>query len=140
MNFPTVYQFKQGVSKETHLLKLLCNIYGQKQAGRVWNQYLNQGLSDIEFQVSKVDPCLYYWNGVVLLVYINDCTMFSPDINKLSKVVQDMQKSRQKFRVEDLGEVHDFLGIKIRKQNDGSIELTQPHPNQFHSTRPAFPG
>jgi hypothetical protein len=31
-----------------------------------------------------------------------------------------------KFKVEDLGDVKDFLGIKIRKRKDGSIEMTQP--------------
>ncbi len=39
MELPTGIHTKQGYSKD-HILKLLANIYGQKQAGRVWNNYL----------------------------------------------------------------------------------------------------
>ena len=35
MRFPKGYEFKDGISEDTHVLKLSKNIYGQKQAGRV---------------------------------------------------------------------------------------------------------
>ena len=44
MHFPKGYKFKNGISEDTHILKLTKNIYGQKQAGRVWNKYLDEGL------------------------------------------------------------------------------------------------
>ena len=59
MRFPKGYEFKDGISEETHVLKLAKNIYGQKQAGRVWNIYLDEGLSEIGFKPSKLDPCLH---------------------------------------------------------------------------------
>jgi hypothetical protein len=34
----------EGCHRDTHCLKLLKNIYGQKQAGRVWHEYLVEGL------------------------------------------------------------------------------------------------
>jgi hypothetical protein len=46
MELPTGIHTKHGISKD-HVLKLLTNIYGQKQAGRVWNSYLiNQAMGD----------------------------------------------------------------------------------------------
>ena len=39
MELPMGFETKHGSSK-SHVLKLLSNLYGQKQAGRVWNQYL----------------------------------------------------------------------------------------------------
>ena len=35
MRFPKGYEFKDGISEDTHILKLTKNIYGRKQAGRI---------------------------------------------------------------------------------------------------------
>ena len=126
MNFPKGYKFKEGITMKTHVLKLIKNLYGQKQAGRVWNKYLHEGLSEIGFVPSKLEPCLYYREKVTLLVYIDDCIMFSPTEKELGKVVEEMRNSSKKFRVEDLRDVKVFLGIQVIKHKDGSIELTQP--------------
>ena len=89
MNFPKGYKFKEGLTTKTHVLKLIKNLYGQKQAGRVWNKYLQEGLSKIGFVPSKLEPCLYYREKVtLLLVYIDDCIMFSPTKKELEKVVK----------------------------------------------------
>ena len=111
MCFPKGYEFKDGISEDTHVLKLTKNIYGQKQAGRVWNKYLDEGLREIGFKPSKMDPCLYFCGRIALLVYIDDCIMFGPDMMELNKVVEEMRTSSKKFRVEDLRDVKDFLGI-----------------------------
>ena len=51
---------RDGVSRKTHALKLVCNVYRQKQAGHVWNKYMDQGMREIGFKPSSYDPCLYY--------------------------------------------------------------------------------
>jgi hypothetical protein len=48
MDLPQGIETRHGNSKD-HVLKLLSNIYGQKQAGRVWNGYLCEKLCDIGF-------------------------------------------------------------------------------------------
>ena len=111
MNFPKGYMFKKRIIKKMHVLKLIKNLYGQKQVGRLWNKYLDEGLSEIGFVPSKLDPCLYYMGKVSLLVYIYDCVMFSPTEKELKKVMEEMRNSSRKFRVEDLGDIKYFLGI-----------------------------
>ena len=76
IRFPKGYEFKDGISKDTHVLKLTKNIYGQKQAGRVWNKYLDEGLGEISFKPSKMNLYLYFCGCIALLVYIDDCIMF----------------------------------------------------------------
>jgi hypothetical protein len=39
-----------GVPKSKYVLQIINNLYGQKQAGRVWNQYFVAGLKDIGFE------------------------------------------------------------------------------------------
>jgi hypothetical protein len=48
MNFPKGIQMANG-NRNTHVIKLLKNVYGQKQAGRVWNKHLTSGLVKIGF-------------------------------------------------------------------------------------------
>ena len=126
MRFPKGYEFKDGISEDTQVLKLTKNIYGQKQAGRVWNKYLDERLGEISFKPSKMDPCLYFRGCIALLVYIDDCIIFGPDVAELDKVVKEMRTSSKKFRVEDLRNVKDFLGIQVTRGKDKTITLNQP--------------
>ena len=125
LKLPQGYR-RNGITRKTHALKLLRNVYGQKQAGRVWNKYMDLGMREIGFKPSKFDPCLYYRGSVVFLVYIDDCIVFGPTNDSIDQVVTDLRASSRKFTVDDQGDVGDFLGIQVQKQEDGSILLTQP--------------
>ncbi len=59
MELPTGIHTKHGNSKD-HILKLLANIYGQKQAGCMWNSYLATKLREINFKQSLIDDCVFY--------------------------------------------------------------------------------
>ena len=66
MSFP-------GIHRSTHCLKLIKNLYGTKQAGRVWNQHLVEGLvGKLKFTQSKVDECVFYQGTTILLIYVDD--------------------------------------------------------------------
>ena len=117
---------RKGMTRKSHVLKLKRNVYGQKQAGRVWNQYMDQGMKSIGFTPSKFDPCLYYRKSIVFLVFIDDCIVFGPNDKAIDEVVNDLRLSSKNFTLDDQGEVGDFLGIQIQTLDDGSIVLTQP--------------
>ena len=125
MQLPQGYQ-RQGMTRKTHAIKLICNVYGQKQAGHVWNKFMDKGMRDIGFTPSTFDPCLYYRGSVLLLVYIDDCIVFRPDAQAINQVVTDLRSCPQQFTVDDQGDVGDFLGIQIKWHDDGSVHLSQP--------------
>ena len=52
--------------------------------------------------------------------------MFGPDMAELDKVVKEMRTSSKKFRVEDLGNAKDFLGIQVTRGKDKTLTLSQP--------------
>ena len=89
MRLPQGYKHN-GMKRKTNTLKLICNVYGQKQAGQVWNKYMDQGMCDIGFMPSTFDPCLYYRGSVKFLVYIDDCIVFGPDEWSINRVVTDL--------------------------------------------------
>ena len=73
-----------------------------------------------------MDPCFYFRGRIALLVYIDYCIMFSPDLAELDKVVIEIWTSSEKFRLKDLGNITDFLGLQVMTGNDKTITLNQP--------------
>jgi hypothetical protein len=71
MELPTGIHTKHGNSKD-HVLKLLANIYGKKQAGCMWNSYLVTKLQEINFKQSLIDNRIFYWDDIIFIVNIND--------------------------------------------------------------------
>jgi len=77
---------KEGSSNQECTLKIVKNLYGQKQAGRVWYQFLKKGLLEIGFKLSKVDKCVFYYKKSVLLVYIDNSIIIGPALNEIQKI------------------------------------------------------
>ena len=75
---PKGIETHHGSSKD-HVLMLLANLYGQKQAGRVWNSYLVDKLCSIGFQQSLIDECVFYRDYVIFIVYVDDSIFLRPD-------------------------------------------------------------
>jgi hypothetical protein len=71
MEFPKGIQLSSGNSK-THVLRLINNLYGHKQAGRVWNQHLAKVLQKDGFVASRVDECVFYKGKTIFIVYVDD--------------------------------------------------------------------
>lgn len=57
MELPPGIKYK--ANKSDYVLKLLKNLYGQKQVGRVWDKHFTSGLLDLGFIQSKIDECLF---------------------------------------------------------------------------------
>ena len=125
MHLPQAHKCN-GMSRKMHALKLIHNVYGQKQAGRVWNKYMDQGMQEICFKPSSYDPCLYYHGPIIFLVYIDDCISFGPDDQSINTVVTDLRACSHHFTVNDQADISDFLGMQVQKLSDRSIQLTQP--------------
>jgi hypothetical protein len=69
---PKGFKMKHICSNMSHVLKLLKNLYGQKQAGRVWHQYIHGILLELGYKPSAVDECIYYPDELIFLCYIDD--------------------------------------------------------------------
>jgi Reverse transcriptase (RNA-dependent DNA polymerase) len=121
---PSRIQSVKG-NRKNYVLKLKKNLYGQKQAGRIWNLYLHQGLTDkMGFTQSTVDPCVYYRGSTVLMIYVDDGILASPNAEELDAIIDELGKH---FKITDEGEIDDYLGVKVERRDDGSIKLSQPH-------------
>ena len=75
LKIPDGCETDEGFNK-THVLKLLKNVYGQKQAGRVWNDYLTGKLLGLGFKRSLIDECVFYRGSLVFLLYVDDGSLY----------------------------------------------------------------
>ncbi len=53
--------------KKEHVLRLDKNLYGQKQAGRVWYQHLRKNLIKLGFKPSEHDECVFYHGTTIFM-------------------------------------------------------------------------
>ena len=73
MEFPQGFTVPGGVDRNAFVLKLHRNLYGHKQARRVWYKYLrNQLITKAGFVQSKHDECLFFRGKVMYALYIDD--------------------------------------------------------------------
>jgi hypothetical protein len=90
MELPQGIQIAHRNSKD-HVLKLEKSIYGQKQAGCVWNSFLVDKLLSIGFTTSLIDDCVFYRDDVIFMVYVDDGIFLGDDDSKLQQAIKDIQ-------------------------------------------------
>ena len=122
MEVPRGFEFDG--SRKTHCLKIVKNIYGQKQAGRVWNKYLHKGLVKIGFKQSVNDECVYFRGSTIFFCYVDDSVLMDPVKAEIDKVIKELQDIN--YQLTDEGNIDDYLGVKIELLKDNKIKMTQP--------------
>ncbi len=110
-------------SSKTHVLQLISNLYGQKQAGRVWNQYLVDKLLDAGFVQSSIDDCVFYKGNILFIVYVDDGIFLGASEEQLVQEIRLLQSLN--LDIEDQGHPSDYVGVNIQHHKDGSYEFTQ---------------
>ena len=90
MELPQGIQTKHRNSKE-HVLKLVKNIYGQKQAGCVWNSFLVDKLTSIGFTTSVIDDCIFFCSNIIFMVYVDDGIFLGSNDSQLQEVIKEIQ-------------------------------------------------
>ena len=107
----------------TRMAKLKKALYGLKQAPRVWYNTLTTFLLLIRFQPLNTNSFVFYYNGVIITIYVNNLLIISaskPDINKIKDSL------KQRFKMSNLGACHFYLRIEvIRDRPRRTLRLSQ---------------
>lgn len=114
--------------KENCILKLKRAIYGLKQSARAWNERINDCLLNSNFVRLKLEPCLYIKRSekelIIIAVFVDDFFIFSNCQDMVNEIKSVLIK---KFKIKDLGQLKQCLGIRIQMYKNGSISLDQKH-------------
>ena len=107
----------------TKCYKLIKNLYGLKDAGKTWFDFLSKGLEERGWKPSSVDACLFTKPGIMLVVYVDDAILISPNDSLIDSEIQSLKSS---YFLTDEGPLKDYLGTRFVRAEDGTIEMTQP--------------
>ena len=113
-------------TRKNHILKLNKSLYGLKQASHNWFNYLCQALENRDFVRSQSDPCVFFRDGLVLLIYVDDIMIIGKDAAHVDSFKQSMKDGKENFCFTDGGNLENYLGVQVAKRADGSLLLTQP--------------
>ena len=79
------------------MLKLLRNVYGQKQAGKVWANFLSDNLFNIVFKRSNINECMFYRGNLVFLLYVDDRVFVSLYRTSIDNPIKELMGSNFKL-------------------------------------------
>ena len=105
-----------------------------KQSPLKFYRHLKNGFEQHGFKQSKMDPCLFYDDKVICLVYVDDCLFFARQVKDIDNVIKDLKEpadaSNEVFLLDEEDDVAGFLGIHFNKilNEKGEVdkmELTQ---------------
>ena len=68
-------------------------LYGQSKATRLWYEKLLNGLLERGFVMSKVDPCLFMYNTVVCVIFVDDCLFWARPQSDIDNVTKSFKKN-----------------------------------------------
>ena len=119
-------------SMPDYVWKLDKALYGLKQAPRAWYSRLSQKLQAIGFQASKADTSLFFYKKgsitIFLLIYVDDIIVASSSQDAVSALLQDLKAD---FALKDLGDLHYFLGIEVKKVPGGILLSQEKYANDI---------
>ncbi|XP_071680293.1 uncharacterized protein [Lolium perenne] len=108
-----------------YICKLDKALYGLKQAPRAWYSRLSSKLCTLGFTPSRADTSLFLYtkSGIVifLLIYVDDIIVTSSSDDAIYVLLRSLNEN---FAIKDLGDLHYFLGIEVKKTPNGLL-LTQ---------------
>jgi hypothetical protein len=120
--------------RRDYVLKLEKNLYGQKkQAGRVWYLHLKKNLWKLGFKPSQHDECVFYCGKTIFIVYTDDTILLGPDKEEIDLLVKRLGKTS---KIEDQGNLSDYLGIKIERKPDGTLRTDTANSNSINLEGP----
>lgn len=114
---------KYGSDTVLHLQR---SLYGLRQAAVCWFDKLSDGLTELGWSrpLGILEPCLFTKDGVVCLVYVDDCLFFGRDQDKIRALVKEIEDAGFDLTIED--DVYAFLGVEVQfNSTDGTVTLTQ---------------
>ena len=129
MRQPPGYENKQ---KPHYVCKLDKALYGLKQAPRAWYARLSMQLKRLGFIASKADTSLFIYNKantvIFLLIYVDDIVVASSSQKATDALLHDLSSE---FALKDLGDLSFFLGIKVKKVQDGIVLKQEKYANEL---------
>ena len=120
IHLPRGFHTNEGDKK---CLKLVKSLYGLAEAPRLWYLHLfNALINKLGFVQSKIDACLLMKDGMMIVVFVDDCAISYRNEADYIKFIADLRALS--FELTEEGEFSKFLGINFAFK-DNTVHMTQ---------------
>ena len=99
-------------------LRLKKGLYGLKQAPRLWHETWKEKMRKLGFREATADPCVFYRDGVWIILYVDDVILTGTTDEKIAVVKTELSKE---LDMTDLGDLKDFLGVHFSRDGSSSF-------------------
>jgi hypothetical protein len=76
----------------------------------------------VGFTTSLIDDCVFFCDDIILTVNMDEAIFLGSNDLQLQDVIKEIQG--QGLNIEDQGHLADYVGVNIKKLQDGSDEST----------------
>jgi histone deacetylase 1/2 len=108
------------------------SLYGLRQAPRAWYQRFAAHLRSLGFTITSSDTSLFTLrrgsDTAWLLLYVDDIVLTVSSTALLQQIIHDL---RSAFAMKDLGPLHYFLGIQVRRTEAGFFLHQQQYAEEI---------
>ena len=66
------------------------SFYGLKQVCYNWFEKLKAALNDRGFNLSEIDPCVFIYKDMIVLVYVDDCTLLAKQDSTIDHFISSL--------------------------------------------------
>jgi len=88
-----------------------------------------KGLEEMGFTKSDNDPCLFFGNGMMVLVYVDNCIFFGKDAKAIDAVIESLRKRFEltvnKVKEDAKVDVFSYLGVQVSHDKAGIVTFKQ---------------
>ena len=99
------------------MVKSLC---GSRSAPKNWYQHLQTAsMNELNFKESAIDPCLPCKKNILLVLYVDDAGISSPNKKIILELVEQLKSLGFDLEIEDDFDSH--LGIGIEDSKMGAV-------------------
>jgi hypothetical protein len=106
------------------LWKLLKCLYGLKQASRMWNSTFTDFLLELGFIQNRADPCIFVLETaqehMFIGLFVDDLLIVSKNTSGIMWIIGELSR---RFKIQHLGEINWYLGIKIERNRKERIMM-----------------
>ena len=124
MELPAGFMTQTG-NRGEYIIELKKSLYGLKQAGLNWYEKLKQGLVARGYEPSKVDPCVFISQRVIVLTYVDDCIVMGKSEQDIKGLFKSLNDGDENYDFTDEGDLKNYLGVEFTRHSDGKLEFRQ---------------
>jgi len=110
------------------VLRLGRSLYGHRYAAKLFYELIRGVLvGKLGFKVSPHDHCLFLRKDCIIVTWVDDAIILTKpnDLDKADKLIDEIRAHGLDLGKQSTEGLAEYLGINIKKLDDGSMELTQ---------------